>query len=421
MGNEYNKSTFRSRPWQFDGWETNYHWNTGVQDAPQHYFNSFGRDQWTDTLAGFKNPSYKQQIREHRCATTPLGAMRKRSIFVPFSFSVGAHYSVFPWVDRYSTLSGTLGGTSASSPFSVSYDAANSLAAAKFNADARSKQTLLMGGEDLGEIRQIIQAVRNPFAALRLRFSNYKSKLSVARRIRGKKQRLNYVRATWLEANFGWKPLFHDIDDALTLLLTKDGEEKYAHINGSGKLIPSQSFTAESPYSASPCAVMYADETRSTVIVKYRGEIRLKQRSPVHRARVGLGLSLDNFVPTLWELVPYSFLIDYFTNIGDIVNAMSMWGIDLSWAQRTVHRTNSVKRFTSSVQLPSDPGVKVLYAILQPGYSSREYSLIERSLQSTFPLPSFQFKIPGSWKPWANMIALTQSFRGLGLNNFNRR
>jgi hypothetical protein len=33
------------------------------------------------------------------------------------------------------------------------------------------------------------------------------------------------------------------------------------------------------------------------------------------------GFDLKAFIPTVWEVIPYSFLVDYFVNIGDMLEA----------------------------------------------------------------------------------------------------
>lgn len=50
------------------------------------------------------------------------------------------------------------------------------------------------------------------------------------------------------------------------------------------------------------------------------------------------GFSLRDWVPTLWNCIPYSFVIDYFTNVGDVVE---FYSTDLS---SVVGISKSVKR-----------------------------------------------------------------------------
>jgi cell division protein FtsL len=47
------------------------------------------------------------------------------------------------------------------------------------------------------------------------------------------------------------------------------------------------------------------------------------------------GISLDRIVPTLWELTPYSFLADYFVNLGDILSAAVQSTVGVVWTNHT--------------------------------------------------------------------------------------
>lgn len=68
-----------------------------------------------------------------------------------------------------------------------------------------------------------------------------------------------------------------------------------------------------------------------------------------------LGGDLSSFVPSLYELMPYSFLIDYFSNVGTVIGAASLGSVDLGWSYFTVRTVTKIKgglERTSSV--PAD-------------------------------------------------------------------
>jgi hypothetical protein len=53
-----------------------------------------------------------------------------------------------------------------------------------------------------------------------------------------------------------------------------------------------------------------------------------------------VGLHPSNWLPTAWELLPYSFVYDYFANIGDIINAATVQQSDMTFGNRLIRTHN---------------------------------------------------------------------------------
>lgn len=49
----------------------------------------------------------------------------------------------------------------------------------------------------------------------------------------------------------------------------------------------------------------------------------------------GVGLMPGQFIPSLYELIPWSFVADYFSNLGTVVNSLSVASGTLAWSQTT--------------------------------------------------------------------------------------
>jgi hypothetical protein len=106
-----------------------------------------------------------------------------------------------------------------------------------------------------------------------------------------------------------------------------------------------------------------------------------------------LGGDLYSFVPSLYELMPYSFLIDYFSNLGDVIGAASLGSVDLGWSYYTVRTTVSIKgglEKTSSVPSHNE-------MFFEGGNFSISRTKFSRNsgLPDFNPFKAFQLEIPG--------------------------
>jgi hypothetical protein len=118
-----------------------------------------------------------------------------------------------------------------------------------------------------------------------------------------------------------------------------------------------------------------------------------------------IGFDLSSWAPTVWELIPYSFLIDYFSNIGDVIVGWSNLGIQLSWCNRTSRKT--IEYTDQTVPHPNWGGYAVSHAPAKYFCAKRSVS---RATYTGTLVPDVDFEIPdlGS-KKWLNIAALIAS------------
>jgi hypothetical protein len=102
-----------------------------------------------------------------------------------------------------------------------------------------------------------------------------------------------------------------------------------------------------------------------------------------------------------WELLPWSFVVDYMSNVGDVI---ASWGATLGWdfLSGSCSITERLKR-TGRAQLREDFS----------GYCGDSVNGISlrfnRSIYLQSPLPGFHFQDPVSYGHAANLIALATS------------
>lgn len=141
----------------------------------------------------------------------------------------------------------------------------------------------------------------------------------------------------WLEFNLGWSPMIGDIGNAIDVLQNDFGYE-----NPRARVGEVQKTYHLSPptQGSNPAAVYPGFNTWHT----YR--YWLGRRSVACGARVAVAnpnlllanqLGFVNPAAVAWELVPMSFVVDWFVNIGDVLNSFSDFlGLTLSreWTTR---------------------------------------------------------------------------------------
>lgn len=192
------------------------------------------------------------------------------------------------------------------------------------------------GGVFFGEIRQTIRMVRRPLSGLRSVTAKYFSK---ARKLRAAaKKRLprrqwrkyyededfaSALSSAYLEWVYGVKPLLSDMEGlgkAVGAVVVKPQADIRVQVT-----IPVAQHVARSEHtllgnSASLMPVWVYKQNLVRGSVRLTGAIDGKMLSNAPKLR-RFGLELDQFVPTVWNLIPYTFLSDYVINIGQVLSA----------------------------------------------------------------------------------------------------
>lgn len=134
------------------------------------------------------------------------------------------------------------------------------------------------------------------------------------------KKRLNsrHVSAAnlWLELHFGWVPLVGDVQDAISVL---------ANGPSGGTVRGFASKTYDLNQNRPPSGLHYP----TWVTVKHRLQATMTITSP--NLYLANQLGLVNPLSIAWELVPFSFVVDWFYDVGDFLDSSSsLVGISLS-------------------------------------------------------------------------------------------
>lgn len=370
---------------------------------------------WTDSVSGESIPNWKDKLKRGTQATSRLSGRKTTLRASPGTAIYEYRVSSAPSGYRLRVSSGYLLndiGIWTGSEYE-SIDIAEQRAREVFYSKYRSSQTAIAGGVALGELGETLRMLTSPAKALRKRVGDYYSRILSrhAKRYAGRttKQRNRYLSETWLEASFGWLPFISDVKDAM------DAMSNRQHYLRDRIII--QAFADDKTDAYDPNGVTYAGgklayvcgvKTSHGASVQYRGALRATQESPIQKDARLWGFTPDQIIPTVWELMPYSFVIDYFTNIGKVIDAWSIRRARLTWGARTV-RQYRIRDVADARSTNDRTGVtEVITESFSPGTWRSEETTINRYPVNSVPIPDFRFRLPGSNLKWLNLGALAR-------------
>lgn len=367
---------------------------------------------------GVSNPQYRQALKNDTQAGTFLTAskvsVRSRPYYVENELHPKPGVEPNPLWVKYVRAWGHYSGYSIaplSNVLALDEVVANRKALTQFVNKVRSTQTSVQGAIVAGEAVKTVRLLKSPVTALRKglhgyvdrirRFGNTRRSTS-----RSRSELQSAISETWLENSFGLQPLLNDIDDGVKTIADAlyAGDPMKAVVTGYGE--------ETSPVVGGWTLVSHGEPQlfarpveKSIVRVRYLGSVRQGSYAVTNPQRTGFDLS--NWGPTAWELLPYSFLADYFSNVGDIINAATLSSSSLRWIMKTtikeIGTTYSNRKGTGD----SDHDLYTIrYGYILPGSTSVYRRHVRREPYSGSLVPPLEFSIPTSASKWLNMTAL---------------
>lgn len=204
---------------------------------------------------------------------------------------------------------------------------------------------------------------------------------------KGFKKRATTVQDRWLELQYGWLPLLNDVHGAAQFLAhhlntpiqqTVRAKLQRAH----GISWPSSGWRYDS----------------STILTKKSIKATIREKDVAQLS------GLSDPASVAWEIVPYSFVVDWFLPIGNYLSARG-----LSQALVGSYVTSASYRELHSGITPFNQPISVLS---KSGAVFQEVGNFQRTISSSLevPLPSWKtLSDAASWKHCANAVALLTS------------
>jgi len=203
--------------------------------------------------------------------------------------------------------------------------------------------------------------------------------------------------AVWLEYVYGWRPLLEDIYGAAELLAKQHLKNDPMKVTGTAKLTNRGSNGSYAPEGNVICPYEWESTVKAKITVQYA------MNNDVVRVLSRTGIS--NPALLAWELLPFSFVADWFIPVGQYLgNIDATCGLTFVSGYQNV-RSDSYSR----CQMTKYGNYRVV-----PGGKQEDKQSFTRTKITSFPSNTFPtFKNPISTTHAANAIALvSQLYKG---------
>jgi hypothetical protein len=278
------------------------------------------------------------------------------------------------------------------------------------HAAASSARSSFNSGAFLGELRETMAMIKNPAMSLQKlthdvhrkavhRREWYERKPTWQRR-RDADKALSDLH---LEFQFGWKPLASDIGAAVDAANRAGNNSKSIRVRGFGMATHQVAESRIAYYNVgdvnTPLGVYASSTTQTRCIIKGNVALKMGFGMPAFQA----GSTIPDFIPSLWELMPWSFLIDYFSNVGKCLETRAFSQlVTTNWmckSTKTEQNTKVRNAFfidypTGQIVNSSGPSAAFVTAVLS------------RRRLAGLPIPSMQLNSSVSTMQGLNIAAL---------------
>lgn len=291
-------------------------------------------------LQNFKVPSFRQKIANLESATSPFLAVSQSMALQ--SGTMYLHTASGGKASQWShtTLSGPqVGGIhppvlSGQTPATEAQAISN--AKVDFLANLYKAQAVFAGGTFLGELKEtLLMFRRNLLRVHDWNLDYLRNAIKALGRAHNRARLAKDVSGLYLEWAYGWKPLLSDLEDAIKACTELAKRPKVKFILGEGsssKLLSSNSTL----YNTSGIYWIRNVREDMRTYSKFSGVMKCQMAIDAAYLRHLFGFDpLRDFFPTIWNLIPYSFLVDYYVSVGDFVAGTFADTSSLAWVSAT--------------------------------------------------------------------------------------
>jgi hypothetical protein len=280
------------------------------------------------------------------------------------------------------------------------------------NSKIRAAQKSLQGLTSLGEMGETVRMINSLGRDMFGSTQKYLRDLSKVAKYLTPQNITRTLSERWLEYRFGIRPLVSDISGFVDACYqARYGREPVQLIRTRRSSEEKNPTTRTNGGIGTGFEWVTVVETTRGYSAKLYGAVGLTADNNVPTFRSNFGLTLDEFIPTVWELIPYSFLVDYFTNLGAVIDGYSLNRSGVKWLALGEERRSTCK-LSAEVKIRStitaSSSNKILDSIIRPSSPcTRTRRYVSRGPFSySSVIPELEFRIPGCSTQWLNIGAL---------------
>lgn len=276
----------------------------------------------------------------------------------------------------------------------------------KYNALGREFE----GGVFVGELKETLLMLRHPLQGMTKLTKSYftsassiKSRFTRSNRKAERRSLVHALNDTYLEYTYGMAPLMNDVQSIHSLLSSSIGapgiNKERVSVYSEMKQSSPWTYYRTIGCGIGPTNLYWWGSAEFTHSIRARAYYDLSDRGILST----LGFDLSSFVPTMWELLPWSFVIDYVSNLGEVVSALGAPQRKLRYGFTVVKQNyttySQIRDYRNDgIRLPE--GYRVV-----PGTTKAS---LDYYVRTPFVLPDVKFhlKLPGLWQD-LNMLSLS--------------
>lgn len=377
-------------------------------------------------------PNYKDKIRDGLNAATPYRRIAYKFLERSSGYLLATYKDAY---GRPGAYVDEVTGNACSVPilsFDSDYDLpkAEAIALKKVYSKLSSELSELNSSAVAAEFMDVIRQFGKPFNSIVDLHNRYINRLYIEKRgLKGstqfkEKKLLEIAANTWLELSFGLSPLINDTASIAGAIRRWQDEENEEILQKLRSKIVSRGISVKTTHLVDNPVTNFEDqlfsaltrvrknrfESRAQYVVGLQGSIGAAYGSNERLIEI-LGFKPEDFIPAVWEAVPWSWLADYFSNIGDIITAGVTTTARVAWIVKTTtrhaiaeERVRPNGKLTTSVVNLLSQSFHPKYGL---GHQKVVFSDVNRTIPASLGIPPLYVEHPfDDWKKNLNMASV---------------